>query len=140
MKTINYKVKKEIIKIEVSDEFAIKYEEVTTEYKRNEWKHDRAYKRHISSYDELTDAGVQLEDKQPTLEDNIIKDEEYQTLYKAIKQLTSEQQKLVRDVFFNGKKQVEIAKEEGVDKRVIGKRLDRIYNHLKNILKNLTDR
>ena len=37
-------------------------------------------------------------------------------------------------------KQVEIAKEEGVDKRVIGKRLDRIYNHLKNILKNLTDR
>ncbi len=140
MKTINYKVKKETIKIEVSDEFAIKYEEVTTEFKRSEWRAERNAKNHNSSYEELTEAGMQFEDKQPTPEDSLIDKEENQTLYKAIKQLTPEQQKLVRDVFFNGKKQIEIAKEQGVDKRVIGKRLDRIYNHLKNILKNLTDR
>lgn len=140
MKTINYKVKKEIIKIEVSDEFAIKYEEVTTEFKRSEWRAERNAKNHNSSYEELTEAGMQFEDKQPTPEDTLIDKEEYQTLYKAIKQLTPEQQKLVRDVFFNGKSQADLARDEQVHPRVIGMRLDRIYKHLKNILKNLADR
>jgi len=131
MKTINYKVKKEIIKIEVSDEFAIKYEEVTTEFKRSEWRAERNAKNHNSSYEELTEAGMQFEDKQPTPEDSLIDKEEKQTLYKAIKQLTPEQQKLVRDVFFNGKNQREIAKKQGISEPAITQKLKRIYASLK---------
>ena len=137
MKTINYKVKKETIKIEVSDEFAIKYEEVTTEFKRSEWRAERNAKNHNSSYEELTEAGMQFEDKQPTPEDTLIDKEEKQTLYKAIKQLTPEQQKLVRDVFFNGKNQREIAKDQGVTESAISHRLETIFNNLKNFFEKI---
>ena len=131
MKTINYQVKKQIIQVEVSDDFAIEYEKVTTEYKRNEWKHERAYRRHISSYDELTEAGVQFEDKQSTPEDDLIRKELKQILHKAIRQLTPEQQKLVRDVFFVGKSQTQYAKENGIERTAVVHRLQRAIASLK---------
>lgn len=58
----------------------------------------------------------------------------YEDLYAAIEQLTPEQRKLVHRVFWEGVKQIEIAREEGVAEHVISKRMARIYSSLKRSL------
>ena len=137
MKTINYKVKKQTIQIEVSDEFAVEYEKITTEHNRAEWRAERNAKNHNLSYEELTDAGVQFEDEKPTPEDNLINKEMKKTLYRAIRMLTPEQQKLVHDVFFVGKKQSDIAKEMNVGKSAIANKLTRIYDQIKKFFEKI---
>lgn len=137
MKTINYKTNKKTIQVEVSDEFAVKYEEITTEYNRAEWRAERNAKNHNSSYEELSDAGVQFEDKQPTPEDSLIDKEEKKILYKAIKMLTPEQQKLVHDVFFVGINQRELAKKQGISEPAMTQKMKRIFASLKKFFEKI---
>lgn len=60
---------------------------------------------------------------------------EYIDLYKAVEQLQPQQQELVMKVFWQGIKQVDIARDEGVAEAAISGRLARIYASLKKILK-----
>lgn len=52
-------------------------------------------------------------------------------LQETLATLDESQQQLITQVFFEGRSQVEIAKEEGVSKTAIHKRLQRIYKKLK---------
>ena len=61
--------------------------------------------------------------------------EEFAELRDAIAKLKPEQQELLKKVFWEGIKQVDIAKSEGVDDSAISWRLARIYKRLKKSLK-----
>ena len=68
--------------------------------------------------------------------DIILAEEKYAELRAAIAQLKPEQQELLKKVFWEGIKQVDIAKSEGVGKTAIENRMSRIYAKLKKLLKN----
>jgi len=55
-------------------------------------------------------------------------------LIEAIRQLSTDQQALIKQVFFEGIAPSEIAKREGVGKSAISNRLDRAYKQLKKLL------
>lgn len=63
--------------------------------------------------------------------------EDYSNLYAAIQMLKPKQREILRKLFLEGMKQVEIAREMGLAKSTISERIDRIYLSLK---KNLTNR
>lgn len=88
-------------------------------------------RRHCS-LDAMQEAGMDLSN-----EDDIeLPDEKYAELRVAIAQLKPEQQELLRKVFYEEIKQVDIAKSEGVGKTAIENRMTRIYSRLKKLLKN----
>lgn len=62
--------------------------------------------------------------------------EEIKKLYKGIRQLNPSQQKLVIEKFWEGMKQIDIAKSEGVTKKAITNQFHAIFSQLK---KNLQD-
>ena len=61
-------------------------------------------------------------------------DKDYSELYRAIKKLRPQQQALVRRVFWEGLKQVEIAQQDGVAENTVSDRMRRIYQRLKKFL------
>ena len=65
-----------------------------------------------------------------------IQRESFEELYRAIEQLEPKQQELLKKVFWEEIKQVDIAKSEGVGKTAIENRMSRIYAKLKKLLKN----
>ena len=88
-------------------------------------------RRHCS-LDAMQEAGMDL-----SSEDNIeLPDEKYAELRAAIAQLKPEQQELLRKVFYEEIKQVDIAKSESVGKTAIENRMIRIYSRLKKLFKN----
>ena len=60
--------------------------------------------------------------------------EEYVDLYRAIAALQEQQRWLLRKIFWEGMRQVDIAKQEGVAKTTISDRMRRIYDRLSNFL------
>lgn len=65
---------------------------------------------------------------------SILKKEEYGELYRAIEKLNARQQKLLYSVFWEGKKQAEIAEEERVTEAAVAGRMQRIYAGLRKNL------
>ncbi len=132
MKTIYYKLsKKKIYKLEVTDEFASNFMELETKSRQEEERYKWRARKHWTSLDCILDAGGQIEEY---CSDFSEMDYRYEDLHNAIKKLTPEQQDLIDKVFFQGKKLIEIAKEDGVDKSAITKRMQRIYAQLKKYL------
>ena len=83
-------------------------------------------RRHCS-LDAMQEAGMDLSN-----EDDIeLPDEKYAELRAAIAQLKPEQQELLRKVFYEEIKQVDIAKSEGVKKASIESRLYTIYKKIR---------
>lgn len=92
----------------------------------------RETRRHISleAYDPY---GALVKDDADPLQE-VINKEEMDQLHQSISQLTPAQQKLLMKKFWDGMKQIDIAKEEGVSKMAITKRLQTIKRRLKKIL------
>lgn len=93
----------------------------------NELKETRRHQ----SLDLSLDNGFELEDEDSSPEDKVIQDETYSNLYKAISTLSKDQQWLIKEVYFKGRSQVEIAKELGVDPTAIRNRFKKIYEKIK---------
>ena len=87
-------------------------------------------RRHVS-LDALEELGIDFVGEQGVKIDG----EEFAELRDAIAKLKPEQQELLKKVFWEGIKQVDIAKSEGVDDSAISWRLARIYKRLKKSLK-----
>jgi len=85
-------------------------------------------RRHVS-LDALEKLGMDFVGEQGVTIDG----EEFAELRDAIAKLKPEQQELLKKVFWEGIKQVDIAKSEGVDDSAISWRLARIYKRLKKI-------
>lgn len=68
----------------------------------------------------------------------LLKKEAYEELYRAIEKLDARQKKLLYSIFWERKKQSEIAKEEGVTEAAVAGRMRRIYAVLrKNLEKKI---
>ena len=94
----------------------------------------RETRRHVSleAYDPY---GALVKDDADPLQE-VINKEEMDKLHQSISQLTPAQRKLLMKKFWDGMKQIDIAKEEGVSKMAITKRLQTIKRRLKKILQN----
>ena len=92
----------------------------------------RETRRHVSleAYDPY---GALVKDDADPLQE-VINKEEMDQLHQSISQLTPGQQKLLMKKFWDGMKQIDIAKDEGVSKMAITKRLQTIKRRLKKIL------
>lgn len=92
----------------------------------------RETRRHVSLevYDPY---GALVKDNADPLQE-VINKEEMDQLHQSISQLTPAQQKLLMNKFWDGMKQIDIAKDEGVSKMAITKRLQTIKRRLKKIL------
>jgi len=133
MKEIIYKFSDGTKKtIEVEDEFYEEYENLEVENKRTERKETR---RHIS-LNYLNEQGIDFESAEGNPEEIIFTKDLQNQVQKAIKTLSSKQQELVKNVYFEGKTLSEIAKEKGISKSAITQQMQVIYKHLKTILKN----
>ena len=94
----------------------------------------RETRRHVSleAYDPY---GALVKDDADPLQE-VINKEEMNQLHHSIRRLTPAQRKLLMKKFWDGMKQIDIAKEEGVSKMAITKRLQTIKRRLKRILQN----
>lgn len=92
----------------------------------------RETRRHVSleAYDPY---GALVKDDADPLQE-VINKEEMDQLHQSVSQLTPAQRKLLMKKFWDGMKQIDIAKEEGVSKMAITKRLQTIKRRLKKIL------
>lgn len=92
----------------------------------------RETRRHVSleAYDPY---GALVKDDADPLQE-VINKEELDQLHQSISQLTPAQRKLLMKKFWDGMQQIDIAKDEGVSKMAITKRLQTIKRRLKKIL------
>lgn len=128
MKTIKYEINGTFIDIEVTDEFALQYKQIKAEEARQIW---RDKKRKDSSLERMVEAGFQVADPNSNVEEKLFEKYDIEQLSKAIKTLTEDQKWLIEQVFFNGRKQTEIAAELGIDPVAVWNRLQKIYNKIK---------
>ena len=119
--------------VNVDDEFYNEYEKLEIESKRIERKETR---RHISM-NVFEEQGIEFEDENSFVELKFLEKEKKTEVIKAIKKLTSKQQRLVYEVFYQNKSLSEIAKEQGKSKSAITQQMQVIYKHLKKNLKNI---
>jgi RNA polymerase sigma factor (sigma-70 family) len=125
-KFVNGKTKE----VEVNDELGENIKIIERIRKRKE----RYFERHTLSA-ELHEAEYNIEiTDNITLETKINNTEALYKLYKAISTLNTEQQKIVRLVFFYGKELKDIAKEMGIKYQSVQDRLKIILKKLKTFL------
>ncbi|WP_350342373.1 sigma-70 family RNA polymerase sigma factor [Proteinivorax tanatarense] len=94
----------------------------------------RETRRHLS-YSNLNDKADILKKDEDVLE-QILNSLQQEAVKQAIKKLDPNQQKLIRDIYYIGLSQAEIAKRDGVHKSSVTKRIKRISKRLKKELKN----
>lgn len=69
------------------------------------------------------------------LEDSLIEKMEKEELHKAIKKLTKEERKLVYFHYFENRSETELAKIYGISQQAISKKIRKIREKIKNLLK-----
>lgn len=118
-----------VTEVEVSDEIGA----VIIDLDRQEYNINHKETRRHCSLDafNLDDALFPSDDD---VEAEVTTKDEYRRLYAAIALLEPQQKELVRQVFFNERKIVDIASEEGVSEAAIRNRLKKIIQRLKKIL------
>ncbi len=95
---------------------------------------ERRETRRHQSLDLSLENGHEFVSEEPTPDEKCIEEETYKALYKAISALSEDQQWLVKEVYFKGRPQVEIAKELGILKTSLNDRLTRALKKLKKFL------
>lgn len=132
MKSIKYKFVDGTTKtIEVSDEFYEEYEILEKETKSLERKETR---RNVS-LTTFEEKGIEFEDESFDIEENLEKEISYEQLHTAIKELTIKQQKLIHEVFVEGKSYSQIAREQNIKQPAISQQINTILGKLRKILR-----
>lgn len=93
--------------------------------------HQRETRRHVS-LDALDSLGDTLDGVSDV--ENAVFEEDYSDLHRAISRLKPKQRDLIKKVFWEDIKQVEIAKAQGVSESAIAQRMAVIYARLKKFL------
>lgn len=131
MKTIKYEVNGTFVEVEVSDEFARQYEKIEAEEARQIW---RDKKRKDSSLERMVEAGFQVADPNSNVEEKLFEKYDIEQLSKAIKTLTEDQKWLIKQIFYYGRKQSEVAAELSICKQALNNRIARILEKIKKFL------
>lgn len=131
MKTIKYEINGTFIDIEVTDEFALQYKQIKAEEARQIW---RDKKRKDSSLERMVEAGFQVADPNSNVEEKLFEKYDIEQLSKAIKTLTEDQKWLIKQIFYYGRKQSEVAAELSICKQALNNRIARILEKIKKFL------
>ena len=113
----------------------VRHQYLVDEY--HEYERERYYNRKFVSFDsEMAEALDLIEDKasissEERYENEIINNE----IKDAINMLSPRQKEIINKVYFENKKQIEVAKELGVTKEFVSKTLSKALDNLKKILK-----
>ena len=123
---IRYQFATETVEVEVSEELG----NIIVDLNRQEYNnHHKETRRHCSlDAFNLDDA---LFPSEEDIEAEVVAKDQYNRLYAAIALLEPQQKELVRQVFFEDRKIVDIAAEEGVSEAAIRNRLKKITQRLK---------
>ena len=126
---IRYQFATETVEVEVSEELG----NIIVDLDRQEYNTPHKETRRHCSLDafNLDDA---LFPSEEDIEAEVVAKDQYNRLYAAIALLEPQQKELVRQVFFENRKIVDIAAEEGVSEAAIRNRLKKITQRLKKIL------
>lgn len=124
MVTIQYFDGNKNISVEVSEKVAKALQELDSEEQRIKRKESR---RQIASLEQLLDEGFDFEESS----NDRLTDEQITKVRDALEHLTTDQQWLVEQVFYENRTQAEIARELGVSKAAITQRLERIFEKIK---------
>lgn len=116
--------------VEVSDEL---YEKLI-EMDKSERRQNYNQARHTVPLSVFTYEGEEFADPNSDLCEKLMKNEETARIQSAISTLTGSQQELVRLVYYDKKKIIDIAAEQGVSQQAISDRLNRIKGKLKKLL------
>lgn len=127
---IKYQFADETVEIEVSEEWG----NVLIEFDRRERNNNRRETRRHESCSGDNNKMNTLEDRKTDIEADILQRIDSERLAAAIKKLLPHQRELVRKIFFEEVSAAEIARQEGVNKSSIQKRLQRIFEKLKKSL------
>lgn len=126
------------VTVEVTDEVAEQYRKCL----RTEWNSDAYAHYYNVSLENVMDMGMDFADEQPNAEERIIEKierGERKILLKRMKAifplLTELQRNTLHKLFVLNMSQSEIAREEGVAHQVVNKRVLRIYEQIKKLLK-----
>ena len=127
---IKYEFANETVEIEVDEQWGA----ILIDLDRQEYNNDHAETRRHCSLDLLTEDGNDWIAGDGDVEQESLDTEDRRKLASAILMLEPRQQKLIHQVFFEGRKCVDIAQEEGVCKSAISHALDRAVKKLKKYL------
>lgn len=128
---VKYEFANETIEIEVTEEWG----SVLIELDRQEYNNNHKEKRRHYSLDACTYEGDDFAVVDENLEAIMNEDGMAEKLSAAIDSLLPRQQKLIKQVFFEGKKYTEIARTEGLDPSSVRQATIRAIKKIKNILK-----
>ncbi len=127
------------VTVEVTDEVAAECRKCL----REEWNTEAYANNHTVSLENVMDLGMDFADEQPNAEEQLIENCERgqrKILLKRVKTvfplLTELQRKTLHKLFVLNMTQAEIAREEKVAHQVVNKRVKRIYEQIKKLLKN----
>lgn len=95
-------------------------------------------RRRTQSLDKSLENGFDIVDERQDLFASMVGQIESEEIQNAIKKLDEEQQWIVQAVFFEGKKQIEIAQELHITKQAMSQRMAVIKEQLKKFLKNFS--
>ena len=133
-RTANMKVRYEFVNGEVSEiEVDDSLGELLVDFDRQEYNNDHKETRRHVSLDGMEYEG-ELFISEADTEGEVERREELAQLLRAMEALSPAQRELVQQVFFEKRKIVDIAREEGVSHVAIHDRLKRIYRKIKNNL------
>ena len=113
--------------VEVTEEFAESYAEM----EHREYLVNRKETRRHQSLDKSMEHGFDVPDPKANITEQVEQHELTEKLHKAIAALLPEQQRLLRQVYFECIPQKEIARRENVSTVAIHNRLERILERLK---------
>lgn len=96
---------------------------------------DNKYKFCNQSLEKSLENGFDVIDENQDVEEMAIKQAEKDAVLEAISQLEPQQQWLIKQLYFLGRTQVDVAKELGISKAAITNRLKKISEKIKKLLK-----
>lgn len=119
----------EITEIEVEDTLG----ELLVDFDRQEYNNDHKETRRHTSLDGMEYEGEWFDSGQDVLGE-VLSREDAARLYRAMERLSAAQRELVLKVYFEDRRIVDIAREEGVSEAAIRNRLKKIYRKMEKFL------
>lgn len=126
---VSYQFVCETVEVEVEEVWG----EMLMDMDRREYNNDhKETRRHAPLYE--MDQDDSLFPAKDNVEDEILRKEEMKALVQALNQLTPEQLKLLKKVYFEGKSVNSVAAELGIDQSAVSHRLRTIRKKLEKVL------
>ncbi len=127
---IKYRFANEVVDVEVDE----KWGAILLDLDRCEYNNNQTETRRHASLNAMEYEGELFFDPNSDIAAHLEKAEAQEILRRAMDSLPPQQKALLKKVFFEGISAAEIARQEGVNKSSVHKRLQRIFEQLKKAL------